>query len=560
MKCNKSTLLTILCTLVVLTSFVWIKKSIPVSFEIDAPKAFESQVFYTIHEDETINEAHSIRHPVSQGKSTHTIDLPIKKIYKFRFDFGNNPETVTIKNLTLSGKALDFHDFVFNKHIASKTIGTDTLTITSTTDDPYIVYKKDLNISPHITIDWCYFLIVLCASWFIFSKGIGYLARFKVFENHSRIDIVFLSIFFILLFIPMLNISDAEKSEQENRMLAAKPHLVHNGVLDNAFGTKFNDWFNDHFWGRKKIIFLYNFLRFGESKGALIGKNGWLFGKSFNAVKMYQNANLFTDEELTEAGHNIDQFVTDAKAAGIKQVYFMLSNDKESMYPEFYPRYIKKQNTQSRLEQILDYVHTHYPHIHFLNFKSELEKLKEKETIFYKTGTHMNHIGAFYEYAFLMQEIKKDFPELKILTLDDFDISVSQELTQPGLDIDLYKQFATLAFYDKKNFENKILKPKYSIPQTTTQNLSGYFVHKIWTNPHANTHLNLVVVSDSFLARYSGNLPLNFMNTYHVQVHSGRDFSQINSVSFQPDIMIVATTERFLQRFLTLKFPQKIKE
>ena len=72
-----------------------------------------------------------------------------------------------------------------------------------------------------------YGFVILVTSYFLFTYKLGkYLSRFKIEEHHSRIDIVFLTVFFILLFVPMLHISDAEKSEQENRMLAKYTPLI----------------------------------------------------------------------------------------------------------------------------------------------------------------------------------------------------------------------------------------------------------------------------------------------------------------------------------------------
>lgn len=70
-------------------------------------------------------------------------------------------------------------------------------------------------------------LITLFTLFFLlYFKILAWLMKLKWVQNKSRIDIVFLTIFFILLFVPMLHISDAEKSEQENRMLAKYTPLI----------------------------------------------------------------------------------------------------------------------------------------------------------------------------------------------------------------------------------------------------------------------------------------------------------------------------------------------
>lgn len=101
--------------------------------------------------------------------------------------------------------------------------------------------------------------MILVTSYFLFTYKLGkYLSRFKIEEHHSRIDIVFLTVFFILLFLPMLHISDAEKSEQENRMLAKYTPLIdYWGGYNLKYGKNFDAWFSDRFWGRDELIKVY---------------------------------------------------------------------------------------------------------------------------------------------------------------------------------------------------------------------------------------------------------------------------------------------------------------
>jgi hypothetical protein len=154
---------------------------------------------------------------------------------------------------------LDLNKFKsFTKDVTSHEIIGSQLVIQSDQKDPYMIYSETLDLNPYLKIDWCILLILFCVYWFIFSKTVGYLAKFKIFENHSRIDIIFLALFFGLLFIPMMHISNAQKSDQENRMLAIKPNLIQSGgIIDNNFGSKFNDWFNDRFWGRDMAVYLF---------------------------------------------------------------------------------------------------------------------------------------------------------------------------------------------------------------------------------------------------------------------------------------------------------------
>ena len=59
------------------------------------------------------------------------------------------------------------------------------------------------------------FTIILVLTFLFTYKLTDYLADFKTLKYKSRIEIVFLSIFFILLFIPMSYINQDKKSIQE---------------------------------------------------------------------------------------------------------------------------------------------------------------------------------------------------------------------------------------------------------------------------------------------------------------------------------------------------------
>lgn len=359
----------------------------------------------------------------------------------------------------------------------------------------------------------------------------------------------------------MSRISDAEKSEQENRMLAKFP-TAQSIKTSSDFSKQFEAWFNDRFLGRDLAIEIYNILKYtiaphsGNVK-VLIGKDGWLFSTGFNSVAMYQNANLFSDEELKRIGENLSHFVTKAYAAGIKHVYFYLSNDKDSLYAEFYPEYFNKKNSFSRLEQLLDFVHTKYPDIKFFNFVDKMQQIKsEGETLFCKTGTHMNNMGAYYEYYFLMSEIAKDFPKLNILQLSDFNITEAYEC-----DVDLYNSLKPY-FYSKENFKNKqlILKNQEHIKEKLLRKIKSGSVTFL-ENPQNISKLKVFVMGDSFSGRYVKYLSVSFNFVYRVFFGSGLNFQFFEEEAKylyqeKPEILIIETTERFLQRFLYLEFPE----
>lgn len=468
---------------------------------------------------------------------------------------------------------VDFKDIVINgQHIINKKFFTtndklqDVLKVKS---GEHITIsfeaKKYFSLSELIFnyVDWYIFIIVLTVAFFVSYKVVNYLAKFKIQKGSSRIDIVFVFLFFVLLFLPMSKISDEEKSEGENRVLAKYHALYDENGINFRFGQQFEQWFNDRFWGRDNLISVHDSLHSKivarGNKNVLLGKDDWLYMASPSVVSVFKNTNLFSDKELKIAGDNISNFVSDVKKLGVKDVYFYLSNDKESLYSEFYPSYITKQANISRLEQLISFVKNNHSDIKIFNFKDKFEQLKrEGETVFCKTGTHMNGVGSFYEYKFLLEEMKKDYPMIKEVILQDLVVKYEY-----NCDKDLYNMLKDNN-YSKENLRNKLLlinniKAKVVFDNKRFDKNLGQV--SLFENKDVKNNLKVLLISDSFALGWRSYLAEGVSSLYHIFTGHGLDFMYFPEEleymkANMPDIIIVETTERFLQRFLNFQFPK----
>lgn len=544
------------------------EKAVRVSFTSQAAQPIDYQVFYTASPDRSFNPEEKVTQNIKTGKQQVNILIPSAKVLRFRLDLGQFPQEVTLSDLKVIGDKTvvmgKLSDFILHQIDSSKQDG-KFFRLTSNQQDPYLIYKSPLNLSAkrQVRIDYYIFFIIFVISMLAAHKIVQYLAQFKFKEKTSRIDIVFVTVFFVLLFIPMMKISDAEKSDQENRMLAKYVPFIKEGQINLKYSTNFESWYNDHFLGRDFLINIYNFLekKINPNRGnknGLIGKDGWLFTTSSNSIAMYRHANLFTEEELQTIGKNLTEFVAEAKKRGVQEVYFYLSNDKESLYGEYYPDWIVQLDQPSRLEQLYAFIKQNYPRLKVFNFANQLRNIKNQgEVLFFKAGTHMNPLGAFYEYHFLMQEIQKDFPELNPLSLQDFYV-------EEGVldDKDIYKALnLSDSTYDYRNFRNLVLKLKKPVNAT-------WNINKVNTNYHRMESCNLklkkryriITLNDSFLLYYKNYMSETFSNVVVNLSRFGRPFEIPRQMcsdweSNKNDIVLVETTERFLDRFLTLKYP-----
>lgn len=111
--------------------------------------------------------------------------------------------------------------------------------------------------------DFLLFIVISILGYLISLKITSYIADFKTIKNQSRIEILFLTAFFIILLLPMLHITQGEISVSENRKLATWHKLINKeGKINYTFGKNFENWFNDRFAFRKELIdinYVYKF-------------------------------------------------------------------------------------------------------------------------------------------------------------------------------------------------------------------------------------------------------------------------------------------------------------
>ncbi|MBQ8660319.1 MAG: hypothetical protein IJ473_01910, partial [Alphaproteobacteria bacterium] len=252
---KKSWVIIVSLFLLLLSIESFVKKEISVSFTQKTTKDIEYQLFYTKQKDEPFSEGYSIRKKVSKDWENIQIFIPTRKIFRFRIDPGTEKGTIEISNLKINGKKLDLSKFNKSKDVSQLSFdkNKDTLTIISNNHDPYITYKDSLNISNSFTINYTILIILLCI-----YLTISYIIIKFIHSKRNKIDAVFITLFGVILFIPMMKISDKEKSDKENRMLAKYQPLFSNGKLNEKYGSQFDSWFNDRFNGRDFLTNIFS--------------------------------------------------------------------------------------------------------------------------------------------------------------------------------------------------------------------------------------------------------------------------------------------------------------
>ena len=378
---------------------LYLRHAFSFSANIESEKPFVAQVFYTEKDNKSFNEKQSIKKDIKAGKNGIVIDFPAKRIKKFRFDFGAEPGTVKISDMVLSGNKkiqLDTNNFGYNDKITKSSVSNGEITIVSKEQDPYMVYKSSIDLRRNVDVNWFVLFILFCVYWFTFSKIIDYLCKINNGKKYSWSDLVFIVMFFMMLFIPMLYISNAEKSEQENRMLSKKPEFIVDGDINSKYGTQFNDWFNDRFLGRNVMTNIHNTIKFGLNK-TYCSKEYCLI---YDFIKRIYGPYVPSSEELEqdkEALLKLEDFCKKEKII----CYFTVLPEREPFLPDAYTLPKPYLTHVGLLADVMKDSETG-----FIDFTPVLFKADKIEPVFFKTDHHWTDWGAWNAYKFIANKLK----------------------------------------------------------------------------------------------------------------------------------------------------------
>ena len=402
---------------------------IEAEFQTSQNKAITYQVFYTTDDKNPLNfnEKQSVKKNVSAGLHTEHIILPTPKIVQLRFDFGEFPGEVNVLKIALKGKnkqVLNLKDFKF-VNIDSQTVQNNQLMLVSKQKDPQMIHQKPLNIVPYQPIDWCFFFGLLCIYGALSYALVSYLNILKISGKHTPFPVIFLCLFFGSLFIPMMHISDETKSIRENRTLAKKPAVTEIFKEKSEYGKAFESWFNDHFFGREQLMKLEDQIRYkinkilvrrgGIEKFIYLKENGWMLSLSFWDINPQRTSLII---------QNIKKLNELCQENNIK-LYLLSIPRKEIIYQERLYNYGFDKKKYKQFTETHEAVKkgAQKMNVPFVYPFNEIQQGKQKDYVFFKWTNHWTDWGAYIGYQALMKEVQKDFPDIPVATLNDFNKS-----------------------------------------------------------------------------------------------------------------------------------------
>jgi hypothetical protein len=226
--------------------------------------------------------------------------------------------------------------------------------------------------------------------------------------------------------VPRFSIKGGTLVVQEKRMMVSMPHLRLVEQSLKAFPSGFEAFYNDRFALRTQLVSALSLLKYScfeittKTENVLIGEHGWFYLMANGDAETLRHAPLMTDDELKGWAKMLDERRRFCESRHIKFLY-VVAPSKCSIYREFVPPAYTTLNVQSRVDQLVEYLKAH-SQVEVADLRPFLLKEKPQGELYFHTDTHWNRLGAYFGYRSVMAAIQKHFPEVKLLSLSDYQI------------------------------------------------------------------------------------------------------------------------------------------
>lgn len=341
----------------------------------------------------------------------------------------------------------------------------------------------------------------------------------------------------------------------ENRPMAKMPPapvIIHgDGYATykeiSSFSAGFENFINDHMPVRNLLFRLFRDIKvrlFNTSplpERVVIGKEGWFFIGDANSDVIREAKGLiqFTDNEVSRCVNNSKNINNLLKNKGIR-FYITIVPGKATIYGKYLPIISSKGPTKT--QQFAEALKkTEVPYIELHEDPHDFSG----SGIYFKLDSHWNQAGAFLAYRSIIEHIRRDFPDISMLSINDFDIDgvLSQ---QNDLARILQMKITEYTYNFRPKFEVAAVgqTKRYNVPETFPFDKRYYETR--FFNPKEK--YKLLVFGDSFMVDLFPFLVHSFGESICIR---GRIDSGIIA-NEQPDIVIFETVERDIDKLLTM--------
>jgi len=213
---------------------------------------------------------------------------------------------------------------------------------------------------------------------------------------------------------------DRRPRPNENRKPAEFPRNI---TAPGPYLAAFGNFFEDHFGFRNRLVYWnthWKWSIFNESPvtTTLQGEQGWLYWAKEGMVENYTGQAQFNQKDL-QSWQKLLEARRDWLAQRGGKYIFVVAPNKETIYPEFLPKWVVKNGQPGKLDEFLAYMRQHST-VPVLDLRPVLIAAKSQGPTYYKTDTHWNNFGAFVAYQRLITALQQQIPDLKPLDLECF--------------------------------------------------------------------------------------------------------------------------------------------
>lgn len=361
----------------------------------------------------------------------------------------------------------------------------------------------------------------------------------------TKIQIAFIAIFAAIIALPLLRVDLRQNkvSRDENRTLKNFPQVYNDdGSKNDAFNSDFESWLNDHIGGRSKMVLTnakiqyHLFGKLANNSNYKLGENEELNYIGEKVLPNFEHTNLLSEDDLKVVVESYQTVSDYLKERGI-QFYFIQNWDKQSIYPEAFPKYVNQFGTTSLADQV----------VNALQEKTDISVISMKETMLegkkqYRTYnkwadvTHWSERGAFLGYQYLMQEInKRNENRYKVLNEDDY---IIEDVDQGATLLGGIHQEDVVETFTVKDPKGKKTNEKLTMCKDA-DNRQSY-----WTNEVCGNNTKVLIFGDSYIQSFlMDDLAESFHDTIELWAWTVADLPAIID-EYKPDIVIYEKAER----------------
>jgi len=241
------------------------------------------------------------------------------------------------------------------------------------------------------------------------------------------LDGILIGLFAAMLVVPLLDLAfhlDPTRPPSENRVLASCPPAPKNLGELKKFMSGWEAYFNDHFGFRRCLVMWHNKIMWNlfadkNSRSVLTGEDGWFYITEPWMIEHFRGAIQFTDADL-QAWQKLLEHRRDWLAARGVKYLFVLAPDKQSVYPEHLPAWLKNLGGRTKADEFVAYMKAHST-VEILDLRPTLIAGKATAPTYLKTDTHWNSFGAFLACQEVTRTLQaSQLPELPALSADSF--------------------------------------------------------------------------------------------------------------------------------------------